>query len=161
MELCKLVNEYRKEKGLPEIPLSTALMTVASHHVEDLGAHPEIAGGNCNLHSWSDNPPLWNGCCYTSDHAKAQCMWDKPREITASWGANAYKGNGYEDAAAGSSSPAGALQQWKNSSAHNDVILNQGIWAAKSPWPALGCGMAGGYAVLWFGDTKDPQPFQP
>jgi hypothetical protein len=161
VELCGLVNAYRKEQGLPEIPLSTAMMTVAAYHIQDMIENPEAIGGACNLHSWSDNPPLWSGCCYTSDHAKAQCMWDKPKEITATWGANQYKGSGYENSAAGSSSPAGALNQWKGSSAHNEVILNKGIWASKSPWPALGCGMAQGYAVLWFGDASDPQPYQP
>jgi hypothetical protein len=134
-------------------------MTVAAYHVQDLSQNPGIAESPCNLHSWSDNPPLWSGCCYTSDHAKAQCMWDKPMEITASWGANQYSGSGFENAAAGVSSPSQALSSWKGSSAHNAVILNQGMW--NQPWLALGCALEGGYGALWFGHQTDPQPYQP
>ncbi|MCU0657616.1 MAG: CAP domain-containing protein [Polyangiaceae bacterium] len=161
VELCQLLNAYRQEQGLPAIPLSTALMTVAAYHVQDLIAQPSLANPPCNLHSWSSNEPLWTGCCYTSDHAQAACMWEKPGQITASWGANTYKGYGYENSAAGVSTPQGALESWKKSPAHHDVILNKGIWASKAPWPAVGCGLSGGYAVLWFGDAVDPQPFNP
>jgi hypothetical protein len=136
-------------------------MTVAAFHVQDMVAHPEAQKGNCNLHSWSDNPPLWSGCCYTPDHAQAQCVWNKPKEITASWGANAYTANAYEDASAGASTPAGALELWKKSPPHNAVILNLDVWASHAPWPAMGCGMAGKIAVLWFGDAADQVPFQP
>ena len=56
----------------------------------------------CNLHSWSDKGP-WSACCYTPDHAQAQCMWDKPSELTN------YPGNGYEISAAGYDSAQAAL----------------------------------------------------
>jgi hypothetical protein len=52
--------------------------------------------GDCNMHSWSDKGfNVWNSCCYTSDHAEAECMWDKPREITF----GSFTGFGYENAA--------------------------------------------------------------
>lgn len=99
--------------------------------------------------------------CYTPDHAQASHMWSKPSEITAGWGANHYTGNGYENAAAGSLTPAQALDLWKSDAPHNDVIINAGIWANYNPWPALGCAINAGYAVMWFGDVADPQPYMP
>jgi hypothetical protein len=163
VKLCQLVNEYRVESGLPAVPLSAALMTVAAYHVADQIAEPQAYAGKCNLHSWSDASPLWKGCCFTPDFAEAQCMWAKPGEITAGWGAGkAYLASGYEDAAAGAQSPEQALMLWKGSPAHNDVILNKNDWAAKGPWPAMGCGMTTGkFAVLWFGDASDPQTYTP
>lgn len=157
LTLCDLVNEYRVEEGLAPIPISVALMTVAETHVKDLNDNPGTLTGNCNMHSWSDsNPSLYSGCCYTPDHAQAQCMWDKPTQITASWGANRYQQSGLEISAS-TSNPASALNLWKGSSAHNAVILNQGQWASYAPWPAMGCGAQGGYAHVWFGPAADPQ----
>ena len=150
LELIDLVNEYRGENGLPAIPASPSLCIVGTAHVDDLAFNEPHASASCNLHSWSDAGP-WSPCCYTPDHAAAQCMWDKPSELTV------YTGNGYENAAGGGFdlSPAEALELWKNSSGHNAVILNQGIWA-DNPWMALGAGVDHGYAVLWFGTEPDP-----
>ena len=61
-------------------------------------------------------------------------MWSKPQELTS------YSGSGYENAASGASSPAGALSMWQNSSAHNDVMLNQGMWSSH-PWKAVGAAL--------------------
>ena len=144
-ELVELVNAYRVSQGLPAIPQSNALMLVAYSHAEDLHINrPD--GGSCNMHSWSDLGE-WSGCCYTADHAEAECMWDKPRELTD------YPGNGYENAAGGVGpiTPAQALTAWQGSAGHNDVILNQGVWASH-PWQALGAAVYGDYAVLWFGE---------
>ncbi len=145
-ELLELINEYRMANGLPAIPTSTSMMIVAQTHAEDLAVN-DPAVGACNLHSWSDAGP-WTPCCYTPDHAQAQCMWDKPRELTD------YPGNGYEISAAGTPTAASALSAWQGSPAHNDVILNQGIWA-DNPWGAIGAGMHSGYAVVWFGVESD------
>jgi len=148
--LYKLVNEYRAENGLSAIQFSSSLTYVAQTHVRDLQNYPP--SGNCNTHSWSSNG-TWSSCCYTPDHAQAQCMWDKPRELTS------YPGNGYENAHGGSggyqATATSALEGWKRSSAHNAVILNQGTWH-KRPWKALGVGIYKGYAVLWFGEESDP-----
>ena len=147
-KLYSLIMEYRKEKGLPSIPLSKSLTKVAQAHVKDL--HQNRPNQNaCNMHSWSSNGD-WSSCCYTADHAKAQCMWDKPREMTN------YKGNGYEIAygAYGMNATAsGALAGWINSSGHHAVMINQGIW--KSPWNAVGIGIYEGFAVVWFGNEVD------
>jgi uncharacterized protein YkwD len=76
-------------------------------------------------------------------------MWKKPKELTV------YPGNGYENAAAGVNTPGAAVDAWKNSAPHNDVMLNQGIWK-DYPWGSVGAGMQGGYAVVWFGVEADP-----
>jgi hypothetical protein len=149
LELIDLVNEYRAENALPAIPASPSLCTVATAHVHDLNDNsPHTQPGGCNLHSWSDQGP-WSACCYTPDHAQAQCMWDKPGELSI------YPGNGYENAAYGVGSPAQALDLWKSSPPHNEVILNLGIWA-NYPWQALGADVYQGYSVLWFGAEPDP-----
>ncbi len=157
LALCEEINAYRVSEGLDAVPVSVALMTVAEAHVADLSAHPEIAQGECNLHSWSEGSPEWSGCCYTADHAQAQCMWSKPSQLTESWGANQYTGNGFEIAAGGTGSPEAALAAWQGSPPHHAVILNDDIWADYSPWPAMGCGLLNGYAAVWFGDAVDPQ----
>lgn len=149
-ELIELVNEYRAEHGLPAVPQSSSLCTVGHLHAVDLAEQNPHGPAECNLHSWS-GAGAWSACCYTSDHMEAQCMWDKPRELTD------YQGNGFENAAGngGTLTPAQALDLWRGSPGHNDVILNQGMWA-DLPWGAVGAGIHEGYAVLWFGDQVDP-----
>jgi uncharacterized protein YkwD len=147
-ELYRLIMEYRKANGLPEIPRSTALTQVARMHVRDLVEnHPDK--GDCNLHSWSAHGN-WSACCYTADHSQASCMWNKPREMTG------YKGNGFEIAHWNSAvvTPEGALRGWQGSHGHNAVILNQDNWSQK--WNAIGIAIRGNYAVAWFGMQEDP-----
>ena len=75
-ELYNLIMEYRAQKKLPPIPLSKSLTFVARTHAKDLGDNrPDIK--KCNMHSWSKKGN-WTSCCYTSDHKKAECMWNKP-----------------------------------------------------------------------------------
>lgn len=150
-QLFQLLNQYRQNQGLPTIGLSKSLTQVAKVHALDLNvARPS---GSCNMHSWSAKGS-WSPCCYTPDHAKAQCMWNKPRELTR------YPGNGYENAywSSGMITPAAALDGWKHSSAHNAVILNQGIWR-NMKWQSMGVALHENYAVLWFGAEKDPDGY--
>jgi uncharacterized protein YkwD len=152
-QLVTLINDYRADNGLEPIPVTKSLTAVAQWHVWDLDEqHPHDA--TCNLHSWSSEG-TWSEVCYTSDHAQAAGMWNKPREITA----DAYDANGYEIAywSSGGATAEGALNGWKGSSGHNAVILSEGIWAGRDPWPAMGVGIREGYAVVWFGDVDDPQ----
>jgi hypothetical protein len=146
--LYRLLMEYRRAKGLPPIPLSPSLSFVARAHVRDLQGHPPT--GKCNGHSWSADG-AWTPCCYTDDHARAQCMWDKPRELTR------YPGNGYEISAwnSGQQDADSALSCWKGSPLHNAVIVNSGVWA-RIRWKAVGVGIYGSYAVVWFGEEADP-----
>lgn len=159
-ELARLVNEYRASLGLPPMQISKSLTLVAQQHAWDsvnnsnaLPAPP--AGKTCNLHSWSGNvnPALqegtWTANCYTSDHANAEGMWNKPREIAG------YPADGVENSfwSSGTASPVGALTAWKNSPGHNNVITQQGGWG---PMAAMGVGMSGGIAHLWMSATADP-----
>jgi hypothetical protein len=151
-DLYKLVNAYRKRKGLSELPLSKSLTYVAQLHVNDLSVnHPY--GRKCNLHSWSGNGP-WTSCCYSEDHARAECMWNKPRELTN------YTGDGYE-IAYWTDEPLSpdryakkALAAWQKSSDHNPVIINSGKWS-KVQWKTMGVGIYNGYAAIWFGREED------
>lgn len=148
-KLYQLLNEHRNQYGLQAIPLSVSLTNVAQTHVRDLSNYPPSQYGQCNLHSWSDNGP-WSSCCYTPDHAQAQCMWSKPKELTS------YTGAGYEiSAMATTMSAQTALNIWKASSGHNAVMINQSTWAGVT-WNAVGVGINNNYAVIWFGEEKDP-----
>ena len=147
LKLYNLIIEYRKSYGLPEIPISKSLTFVAQTHVKDLMLNnPDTA--DCNLHSWS-NKGKWEPCCYNGNHAKAACMWEKPRELTK------YTGLGFEIAAYSGNyiSAQIALEIWQNSPRHNDVILNNDVW--KQEWKAIGIGIYGNYAVVWFGNAID------
>jgi hypothetical protein len=70
-----------------------------------------------------------------------------------------YPGAGYEIAHGGSGSfivrAETALSGWKRSAGHNSVILNKSGWENKA-WKAIGIGIQGAYAVVWFGEEKDP-----
>lgn len=142
-DLPQVINDYRVDQGLDEIPISDDLMIVAETHIEDLFENSP-AHGKCNLHSWS-NQGDWSGCCYTDDHAQAECMWQKPGELSD------YTGSGYEIAAQGVSTAKGALSTWKSSELHHDVIVQEGMWS-DNDWIALGAAVGHGYAVAWFGD---------
>lgn len=159
-ELIGLVNAYRNQNGLPSIPVSLSLSLVAQWHVIDLHENNPDSGSDhglpCNGHSWSNaQPALWGSVCYTGDHQYAHGMWDKPSEITN----NAYSDYGYEiaiDFISGQATASGALDGWKNSPAHNAVIVELDIWSGKN-WPAMGVGIYEHHAVVWFGDQTDPQ----
>ena len=150
-KLHRLINNYRASKNLPSVPLSRSLSHVAQLHVRDLSKYPPR--GRCNMHSWSPNGP-WTACCYTSDHAQASCMWNKPRELTN------YTGYGFECSqmhSAGTNAVS-ALRSWQGSTGHNAVIINQGMWS-RQPWKSIGVGIYKRYAVIWFGREKDPDGY--
>ena len=149
--LAQEINNYRKQQGLGEIPISPKLTMVAWMHVLDFvhnGPDIEKACGQDPLHSWSSKGyggTKWTGGCAPPNWS---ISWDKPKEIAG------YPDSGYEISAwASQMSAAQALSQWKGSAPHNAVILNQGQWA--TPWKALGAVYGGGYAFAWFGRTPD------
>lgn len=157
-ELARLVNEYRASLNLPAVPVSKSLTLVAQQHAWDSETNgtawpPPPPGKACNMHSWTDrvNPALqegtWTAVCYTGDHANAQGMWNKPGELAG------YPGRGVENSFLGiGATPSGVLNAWKNSPGHNAVIIEQG-WDRPL---AMGVGMNGLYAHLWFGYVADP-----
>lgn len=150
LKLYHLINEYRKTKGLPVIALSPSLSRVAALHARDLAENNPITD-RCNLHSWSDKGN-WTPCCYTDDHKAASCMWNKPRELTD------YTGDGFEIAYfhSGGATADAALEAWKGSEGHHDVIINRGIWQRIS-WKAIGVGISQNYALVWFGFEADSE----
>jgi uncharacterized protein YkwD len=153
LKLYNLITEYRKDKGLPKIMISKSLTFVAQMHVTDL-VNNKPDKGKCNAHSWSSNGN-WTACCYTSDHAQANGMWSKPRELTS------YNGNGYEIACGSNECCSDfkmtaqyALESWQTSKGHNAVMINSGIWN-DIKWNAIGIGLDKGFAVVWFGKELD------
>ncbi|MEQ6357492.1 S-layer homology domain-containing protein [Lysinibacillus sp. M3] len=151
-ELATLINEYRESLGLNPFTISRSLTTVARAHVIDSNNYSpsqgvDQRGIDCNLHSWSANGS-WSPVCYTGDHQYAKQMWDKPRELTS------YNGNGYEISARGGMgiSPSRALDLWKNSTGHNNVIIGAGSWSTLT---VMGVGINGDYAHVWFGKEPD------
>ncbi|OHT18617.1 hypothetical protein BHE75_00591 [Sphingomonas haloaromaticamans] len=155
--IADFLNDYRAAHGLPPIPYSPALARVAHAHARDLEDHNPDSGTDgdgrrCTLHSWSAASGA-TPVCYTADHARAQLMWSKPREITR----GAYGGQGFEIAARYSEGIDAdiAFDLWRGSAAHNAVILEQGRWAGTG-WRAMGVALDGRYAVVWFGKVPDP-----
>ena len=149
------LNAYRQRRGLAPIPVSARLTQVAQAHVADLEAHYQRGNASgCNMHSWSAQGD-WTPCCYTPDHARKECMWDKPREITG----GAYGATGYEIVAYYSDpiTPERALQVWQQSDGHHIMIVNRGQWADNT-WRAMGAAMGEHYAVVWFGEEPDSGP---
>lgn len=147
------INAYRESLGLPKLSLSKSLTTVARTHVADSNAHtPEnqvdVRGIQGNLHSWSSYGS-WTPVVYTSDHQYAANMWSKPSELTS------YPGSGFETSSRYSLSmtPDVALDSWKGSQGHNDVMTTQGMW---SDLKTMGVGIDGKYAHVWFGQDADP-----
>lgn len=147
-ELFELINKYRQTKNLPPIPLSPALNKVAKAHARDLMEN-YTQSKRCNMHSWSNNGE-WSDCCYTDNHKKANCMWDKPKEIAG------YESPGYEVAYWHSAMalPFEALEVWKKSPGHHAVLANLGPFKQAS-WKAMGVGIYEQYAVVWFGELED------
>ncbi|WP_314702568.1 CAP domain-containing protein [Stomatobaculum longum] len=147
------INAYRESLGLPKLSLSKSLTTVARTHVADSNAHtPEnqvdVRGIQGNLHSWSSYGS-WTPVVYTSDHQYAANMWSKPSELTS------YPGSGFEISSWYSlaMTPDVALDSWKGSQGHNDVMTTQGMW---SDLKTMGVGIDGKYAHVWFGQDADP-----
>jgi hypothetical protein len=78
-------------------------------------------------------------------------MWNKPRELSG------YKGNGFEISHGAPNvrvSAKSAVDGWKGSAPHNDVMINAAGW--KQPWQAVGVAISGGYAHVWFGNEPCP-----
>lgn len=152
-KLYYMINAYRESLGLPKLSFSKSLTTVARTHVRDSNTYtPEnqvdSRGEQGNLHSWSSNGS-WTPVVYTSDHKYAGKMWSKPRELTS------YTGSGYEISSysSGVLSPNDALNLWKGSTGHNNVITGRDGWGMLK---TMGVAIDGRYAHVWFGSDADP-----
>ncbi|HEY9643291.1 MAG TPA: CAP domain-containing protein [Coleofasciculaceae cyanobacterium] len=140
-KLYQAINAYRAQSGLPAIPTSPSLNRVANRHVRDLA---ENVGRL--THGWSNCP--YNA----SDRTTFACMWEAPQRLNTPYPGMAYENAHYSSGAATAES---ALKSWQESSAHNAVILNQGIWKDYA-WQAIGIGIYKNYAVIWLGKEADP-----
>ena len=156
LDLANTINNYRVQNGLPAVPISKSLTHVAETHARDLRDSPSVPP-SCNAHSWTNKGP-WSPCCYTADHAQSKCMWEKPAELTP------FKATGFEIAIGVPGQVAGyvlnsqnALELWKGSPLHHEVILNRGTWE-KTTWRAMGAGIVDSHACVWFADQVDPVP---
>jgi hypothetical protein len=139
------------------VPVSRNLSTVAQKHAENAVAHDnehwtQVAAGKagksdvCNTHSWYGP----GGCCYRPDHSKPECMWNKPKELTS------YPGIGFELGAAFSIGIDAeiSMKQWLESPPHREIIAQEGIWKQMT-FRAMGIGIRGNFAYLWFGEEED------
>ncbi len=142
MRLYVLINDYRRQRRLPPVPLSKSLSYVARQHVVDLQYNVKKV-----THSWSR-------CRYKSGNQRTyDCMWLKPRELTS------YNSYGYECVYGTTHEYAGAkdaLETWKKSPNHNNVIINRDIWH-QVEWKAIGIGIYKNYAAIWFGEEEDEE----
>ncbi len=142
-ELCDLINKHRGTLNLSPIPFSNGAWLVAANHTWDQANNKS----SCSLHSWSDRPGAWTGCCYNVSSPNGNCMWAKSKEIAG------LSSRGYEIAAGGGGNMAAssALQMWLGDDPHKSVIENTGMWANKK-WTGFGCSVSNGYADCWFLD---------
>jgi hypothetical protein len=139
-ELFKIINDYRKANNLPPIELSESLSFVANRHLLDL---------NNNVKSFTHG---WSNCPYDIKNDKTwNCVFEAPQRLKSS-----YVGNGYENLYRnlnGSATPELALEAWKKSPMHNNLILNLDVWKT-TKFNAFGIAISGNYASMWFGSGE-------
>ena len=142
-ELFKIINEYRAQNKLPPVVLSNSLSFVANRHLLDLELNVKSV-----THSWSNCPydvkkkDTWN------------CLFEAPQRLKSN-----YTGQGYENLyrnVTSDATPAAALEAWKKSPRHNNLILNLEIWKT-TKFDGLGIAFSGNYAAIWFGSGKSSQ----
>lgn len=147
LKLYNMISAYRSSKNLPAIEFSKSLSYVAKVHAMDLSFNRPDFGG-CNPHSWSDKGK-WKSCCYARNENRISCMTLKPKELTG------YKSKAFEVVYSGGEEAKAedAFELWTDIPMMNDYLLNTGKWI--KPWLAIGIGIYGEYACLWFGEGND------
>merc|ERR1712242_227852 len=95
-----------------------------------------------NLDSWYGHSK-GKDCCYTSDHANAECMWDKPSEILGGSYPTGFEISHWRSPSA---SPTSAVDGWMNSGGHSAVALSTNGWDLHK----IGCWYTGKFANCWF-----------
>ena len=140
-ELFRIVNEYRAKNNLPPIMLSEPLSIVANRHLLDLTINVKYLS-----HGWSN-------CPYDVKNEKTwNCVFESPQRLGTS-----YKGQGFENLYRnlnGNAAPVSALEAWKKSPLHNNLILNLDIWK-NVKFDAFGLAISGNYAAIWFGTNGE------
>ena len=154
--LYALLMRYRAAEGLPAIPLSQAMTVTAGRHAVDTVQNIWLEGlrlpNGANLHSWSDAP-------YFPDHRDPEIMWEAPARL-----GTGFAGFGFEISVemSGDTSIQQALRAWQGSQGHDDVIVNNAVWATFQ-WNSIGVGIDRGpdgrtIMHVWFSDTADSAP---
>lgn len=139
-QLANLINQYRKENKLSEVPISKPLSVLANRHLLDLQINVKFL-----THSWSNcpydvkNKETWN------------CLTEAPKRLNVDFNGIGFE-NLYKNFNA-NASPILALEGWKKSSLHNSLILNLGIFSSQN-WEAFGVSIRGQYAAIWFGTSS-------
>jgi len=140
-ELFRIINEYRAQNKLPPIALSEPLSFVANRHILDLTMNVKYL-----THGWSN-------CPYDIKSEKTwDCVFESPKRLKTN-----YTGQGFENLYRnlnGNATPVLALEAWKKSPMHNNLILNLDIWK-DTKYDALGVAVSGNYAAIWFGSRSD------
>jgi len=147
--LARQINRYRKDSRLPEIPLSKSLTVVAKTHIDDLQTHrPDT--NICTAASWSEHGK-WTPCCFNPYVLKYDCMWDKPKELTA------YPYRGYELVYYDENiiQPDSLFAIFQSSSETMDMFLTKNMFHDKK-WAAMGLAIGENYVSIWFGQRNDP-----
>merc|ERR1712080_112378 len=153
--LFDAVNSYRRANGLSNLKCDEVLTELSYIHTLDQEAVHPLKSSECpaNGHNWLSRVGEKNGrnmkpCCFKKDGS--DCMWKKPNELY-SW----YKGYGFEisvvlgsDSDSPEAAAKGALNSWKGSKGHNDVILAKG--ATWKKLTRIGCFRKGKFANCWF-----------
>ena len=101
--MLTLINQYRAENGLPAWTSSQTLGAAAEHHSIDMATKNVFSHTLSDGTTWSKN---------VSNHGYTYLT---------------YRG---ENIAAGNSDPVKTLNQWKNSSVHNALLLSRSYKAA-------------------------------
>jgi len=147
-ELETEINKERARNGLGPLKCDHNMRWVANKHVENQLDNGYTDGkefpNGCNGHSWLGDI----GCCFSTHEATWPCMWNKPLELSK-WDDR----NGYEISVWNSATitPSGAVDSWRGSSAHHNVILTQGDW---TDLKTVGCGWRKTVAHCWFAKTE-------
>merc|ERR1712126_226767 len=114
-----LINEERKRHGLRSLGCDEGMRYVAYMHATNQIDNNFGGNSTCNLHSWAGD----RSCCFTSDFSNNNCMWNKPNELYGD------TRPGFEISTwnSGEMSAEGALEHWKGSTGHFNVILTKGV----------------------------------
>lgn len=132
---------------MSEIPLSKALTITASRHTLDTVYNL----GGYDGHNWSD-------ALYDSSNSETYpAMWFAPDRIGTGYTDHGFEiSTGYigDALSVPDMTPEVALEGWKGSAGHNNVITEQGSW--DRGWDAIGVAIHESVAHVWFGWTADP-----
>ncbi len=139
-ELYRIINEYRAQNNKPPVALSEPLSLVANRHILDLTINVKYL-----THGWSN-------CAYDlKNKAAGNCLFESPQRLNAG-----YAGQGFDNLyrnLSGTATPALALEAWKKSLMHNNLMLNLDVWKDVK-YDAFGIAVSGNYAAIWFGSNE-------